>query len=188
MRPLAVILIWVVILGGLALYMQSRHYLVPSDDSGYVIQPAPGIFTLEVMPTFDAQGGVDPYGETLDPQPSFTLLLRGKEIVSYEQSIQAGLPTTIPWDPDKWPLEVGDNEFFIEVPTPTTKQDDFAIDPKEELATTNKVYAVRLRLLRDGAEVDSKTLWSEPGKKVAGTMFITLDALPDATDEDHHAT
>ena len=183
MRLVAVISIWIVILGGLALYMQSRYVLSPSPENVYEIQPAPGVYTLEVIPTFDAQGGIDPFGEQLIAKPAFTLLLRGDEIVRHEESMQAAVPTTVTWDTERWPLQVGDNEFFIELPTP--QRDEFAVDAEENV---EKVYGVRLRLLRDGAEVDSQTLWSEPGKPVKGAMFIKLDSLPGASHEGEHAT
>ena len=55
----------------------------------------------------------------------------------------------------------------------TPKRDEFAVDNS---AVVDKVHGVRLRLLRDGAEVDSTTLWSEPGRPVEGAMFIELNA------------
>lgn len=169
MRLLAVILIWVAILGGLALYMQSRKFFSPTEENVYVIQPAPGEFTLEVTPTFDAQGGVDPFA--LDPvaQPAFVLSLRGKEIVSYDETALAGQPIEVSWDSEDAPLEVGGNEFHIKMTTPT--------------ADANTVYGVRLRLLRDGAEVDSRTLWSQPGSPVDGVFPIQLDQ-PVTTDHE----
>lgn len=183
MRLLAVIAIWIVILGGLALYMQSRDVFSPAPENVYEIQPAPGVFTLEVIPTFDAQGGVDPFGEELTSKPSLILLLRDEEIVRFEQPMPAAIPTTITWDLEKWPLEEGDNEFFIEMLTP--QRDEFAVDSEDNVEA---VYGVRLRLLRDGVEVDRQTLWSEPGKPVKGAMFIKLDRLSGASHEGEHAT
>jgi hypothetical protein len=183
MRPLAVILIWVVILGGLALYMQSREVFSPPPEHVYEIQPAPGVFTLEVIPTFDAEGGGGDFAIEKVDQPAFTLLLRGNEIVRYDDPMQAAQKTIIQWNLEKWPLEVGDNEFFIEMPAP--QRDAFAV---EDSAAENAVYGVRLRLLRDGAEVDSKTLWSEPGGPVQGAMFIELDRLPATNDQNEHST
>ena len=197
MRPLAVILIWVVILGGLGIYMQSREYFSPREEQEYEIEPAPGEFTLEVTPTFDATGGVDPYALDPAPQPAFTLKLDGVEIVRREEPMRAAHPTTIQWDLEKWPLVVGKNEFFIDMPTPQrgddSDADDFSLDldDSEEADAdhgVNAVYGVRLRLLRDGAEVDSQTLWSEPGKPVKGKMFIELDRPPSADPHHEHTT
>ena len=166
--------------------MQARRYLAPPPAYVYAIQPAPGEFTLEVTPTFDAQGGVDAFGETLDVQPSFVLSLRGNEVVRYEEPIQAALPTSIKWDNEKWPLEVGKNEFFIDILTPQRNEDEFGLNIDDDTDAANRVYAVRLLLLRDGAEVSSQTLWSEPGQPVKGKMFIELDAQPDTHHDDAH--
>ena len=174
MRPLAVILIWVVILGGLAIYMQSRQYFSPPEGNIYVIQPAPGKFSLEITPTFEAAGGVDPFALEPVAKPAFVLSLRGLEIVRYAETIPAGRSVEVTWDLDSSPLEVGGNEFHVQTTTPPA-------DP-------NAVHGVRLRLLRDGAEVDSRTLWSQPGKPVEGVFPIQLDR-PWADDREHaHAS
>ena len=172
MRPLAVILVWVVILGGLAVYMNTRDYLNPRTEHVYEIQPAPGEFILEVTPTFDVQGGVDDFSLDATSQPAFVVSLGGEDIITHEQSARAGIPIALKWDTDRTPLEVGKNEFHIEMTTPADEID--------------VAHGVRLRLLRDGAEVAASTLWAEPGLPVKGILPIQLDDSPATEHDDSH--
>jgi len=169
MRPVLAILVWVVILGGLYGYMRFRDRLAPRPEEVFRVSPAPGNFSVELTPTFDAQGGVDPFA--LDPvaKPAIVLWLNGTEIVRYEQTARAGIPVEFTWDTDEVPLELEKNEFRIQVRTPGDNP--------------NAVRGVRLRLLRDGAEVASETLWSEPGQPVDGVVRINIEGAELETED-----
>ena len=171
MRPLAVILVWVIIIGGLAVYMRTRDHFNSPPEHAYEIEEAPGEFTLELTPTFDAQGGVDEFALEPVEQPAFVLSLGKREITSYEKTARAGVPIEITWDTDAIPVEVGENEFHIRMTTPT---DD------EQVA-----HGARLRLLRDGAEVGSQTIWARPGHPVEGVFLIRLETSTPPHAEDH---
>ena len=172
MRLAAVILVWVVILGGLALYMRTRQHLTPQENTGYVIQPAPGKFTLELTPTFEARGGVNDFALEPVEQAAFVLSLGGKEIVSYAQTMPAGVPQEITWDTEQHPLVLEKNEFHIR--TTTTPED------------ISMIHGMRLRLLRDGEEIDRHTLWSQPGRPVEGVFPIYLEGSAESEHADAH--
>jgi len=159
MRPALAILIWIVVIGGLAAYMHSREEVRTA--TSYHLQQAGGVFALEVTTTFPVEP--DPFalqtgqGEA----PALLMLLNGKEVLRRVDRVEAGVPIRV--EPVAG-LVQGRNEFYLEANPP--------------LGLANLSYAVRVRLLRDGQPVMERSAWSEPGSKVAVTFQVDVGVQP----------
>lgn len=166
MRIVAAILIWVVLVGGVSLYMERREQITPPPE--YVRPKAPGIYALDVTASFSVEP--DPFAVQLDEKDApVALLLRmgEKELVRRTEKLEAGSLVAV--DPIEG-VVVGKNEFYIEANPPT-----------EQL---NRSHAVRVRIQRDGETVADRTFWTDPGSKLA-TAFV-LEVAPDVAKEDDH--
>jgi hypothetical protein len=167
MRPLLVVLVWIVILGGLRLYMQTRHLFVSRHEEQVVIKPLPGEYTLEVTPTFAAKSGNDPFAGTR--QPALVVLLNGHEIVHHQADMASGVKETFRWDTTKVPITTEKNEFHVEMFTP-----DAGVDQS---------LGARLALIRDGRMMADATIWSPAGEPLRDV--VRLDVPEIQTPEAH---
>jgi hypothetical protein len=172
MRPFLVVLIWVVILGGLTLYMRTRDSLRPKEQQTLVVKPPPGVYEVELTPTFDVQGGEDAFALNPEKKPALVLLLNGREIARVEEPLPAGVPQSYRWDQAKTPVAAGENEFKVELHAPPD--------------SLQQVHGARLRLLRDGEVIGDQTLWSPAGAPL--NDVVRIDVVPAKTnDEQPHA-
>ncbi len=167
MRFLMVALVWVAFVGGLALYMRRRPQPAPMIQ----LQPtrAGGMFSLEITTSATLQP--DPFALQTKKSSAPALLVRanGREISRLTQAVPGGSRIGIIFIPG---IVQGENEFYIEANPP--------------LAEAGKAFALRLRLLRDEHPVagGERTLWSEPGWKIATTFSVTI-AAPEVRQHDH---
>ncbi len=158
-----VLLLWVLILGGLQLFLRQP----PLDAAGElaVSAPAPGDYSLELTATFSP--APDPFAFTATGERSAPLVIRllGQEIFSAAE-LQPQVPVRIAPVPG---LVLGVNEFTLGAAPPAG---DF-----------DASHAVRLRLLLGELPVADATFWAEPGTALQGVLRVELGA----GGEDDHA-
>lgn len=168
MRPALAVVIWVVLVGGLGLYVRSYEAVKTAQS----FQPAlaQGAYALEITPTFAAEP--DPFAlrtEDGEDPPALILKLNGKELLKLTERVGAGAPILV--EPLTGLLE-GSNEVYLEANPP--------------IKETGRSNALRVRVLRDGIPVSDRTFWSGQGSKIARTLLInTASAQPQ--EEDGHA-
>jgi hypothetical protein len=161
MRPIAAILLAVLILGSVKAYTLFERSLPPPIDISTVQQSATGKFSVDVTLTFDA--AADDFA--LEPL-AVVIELQGHELFRSLEPVPAGRPIVVEEVPG---VVEGRNSFFLKV-TPT--ESDF---------TSQR--AVRVRVLRDGMPIAEETLWSEPGAVVEG--IVNVDVEPAHASELH---
>jgi len=154
MRFALTALIWLLLVGGLSLYIQQRDRRLPRGVPAPVTETAPGEdYALEITPTFSPVP--DPFVLQDDPAATATMVVRlgGRELFRGGQSLPAGRTVSIQ------PLAgvvVGHNELYLRASPPTSEA---LLD-----------HAVRVRLLQGGRELLDQTLWGRNGATVAGTI------------------
>ncbi len=167
MRIFYVVLIWVLLVGGVALYMDARATAAPLQE--FIREEAQGRFILEITPTFSAEP--DPFGLDLDGSGKTALLLQldGKEILKRSDTLTAG--EVIRLDPVPG-LKIGVNEFFLEA------------NPPSELSSRS--HAVRVRILKVYREGDPPepvgeySVWSDPDMSVTTTFELKIKIEDDS--------
>lgn len=160
MRPMVAVLIWVVLVGGFTLYVNTREPVKTVQAIGH--RTAEGAYALEITPSFAAEP--DPFALRADREteaPAVVLMVNGKEVLRIVQRIEPGIPIRVEPVPG---LVQGDNEFSIEANPPLT--------------ATRMAHAVRVRLLHDERTIAERSFWSEPGSRIAETFQINVIAEP----------
>ena len=164
MRFAITILVWLIMVGGLALYIDQRDRRQPAEVRSAAEVAAPmDDFTLELTPTFST--AVDPYALSGDPAAAATLLVRlgERELFRSNKPLPAGIPVSlIPVAG----LIVGRNELFVRAAPP--------------LSEALKDHALRVRLLQGRRVVFDETLWGKNGDAVAGAIPFTLNGTAEA--------
>ena len=168
-RLVMAVCVWVVIVGGLAAYTQLRDRFRRPPVAAIQAVAAPGRFEVEITPTFDVAGGVDPFALETTHQPALVLSLNGREILRQEQPLAAGRPFRAPITRGQNGLRVGANEFYVQFKTPTDHGE--------------RAHGARLRLLRDGTAVADETVWASPGATLTAAVPLTVSAVQAATAE-----
>ncbi|MHC1724821.1 MAG: hypothetical protein AB9866_02160 [Syntrophobacteraceae bacterium] len=167
-RIAAVLLLWVVVFGGLHLYLKRFEAMRPAAASPPRQVESSGSYALEITTTFSVEP--DPFALQTDSsgKPAALLIRIGQQEVSTEiPEVDAGIPVRIA------PVQgiiPGMNELFVEAVMP--------------LEMSGKSLALRLRLLRDEVPVAEKTFWSEGGNRIAGTFRVKLSE--EKNKESHH--
>ncbi|MFH1116051.1 MAG: hypothetical protein V1792_19225 [Pseudomonadota bacterium] len=166
MRPALAVIIWVLLIGGLAVYMQSRE--TASVGAAYKLHGAEGVFALRITTTFAAEP--DPFALQTERNeaPALLVKLNGSEILRITDRVDAGTPIEVKPVPG---LIDGRNEFYLEANPP--------------LGSANLSYAVRVQLFRDGQLITERSLWSEPGARIASTVLISVTKEPASEDNPH---
>jgi hypothetical protein len=164
-RPILAVLIWIVLIGGLTGYMQSRE-IVPAGSS-YEQHKAKGLFSLQITTTFPVEP--DPFALQIEEAEASALLvkLNGKEILRRTEKVEAGVPIRIEPVPG---LVAGGNEFYLEANPP--------------VGLDRLSCAVRVQLLQGPAVIADTTLWSDPGARIASTFQVAVESA--GIEEDHH--
>lgn len=167
MRILGALLAWVVIAGGVHVYLERRA--PPPPPAAFVARQAQGVYALEVTPSFGV--APDPFALDLgegEAKPALVVRLQGKDVLRASEKLEPGKPVLVS------PLEglvIGRNEFYVT-----------ANPPQDAIGRAN---AVRVRVLRDGRPLDGaeRTLWSVAGTAVEGTFTLDVPE-PAAQPED----
>jgi hypothetical protein len=177
MRLVTAIVVWLLLLGGMRLYMEHRQEASSvSDATNPSLESvrrgnATGAFALEILPSFALEP--DPFAllaAPADAAPSLVVRLNGAEVLRRDERVEADTPLRI--QPVDGLLE-GANEFHIEANPPLQEHD--------------RPHAVRIRLTRDGRTVAEQTLWAEPGTPIADTFTALVEAGPPGAESDDHA-
>jgi hypothetical protein len=150
MRPLAAILLAILILGCVKAYTLFENSLPSPVVLSNTQDRAAGKFSVDITPTFDAA----PDDFALEPL-SVLIQLQGQELFRSQERLPAGNAIVVE---DVEGVVEGANSFFIK------------IAPAESDFTSQR--AVRIRVLRDGESVSEETLWSEPGAAVEGIVNV----------------
>jgi len=169
MRVAAALVLWVVVLGGLDLYM-ARFDRSPSVTTSASRQLRTGAtYSMELTTTFGVEP--DPFALNTDAsrEPATLIVRLGSyEILRETQRVEAGAPFLVSPIQGMTP---GLNEFFVEA--------------NMSLESSGRSFALRLRLMRDGLPVAEKTFWSEGQNKITGTFQVDIEE--DKQDgESHH--
>ena len=157
MRFALVAAIWLILVGGLALYTTEKERRQPPEVAEPVTQPVSAeSYTLEITPTFTSAS--DPFALQGDPAASATLVARlgERELLRLNTAVPAGKPVTVSPVPG---LVVGLNELYVR-----------GVPPRGEPLD----HAVRVRLLQGGRVVLDETLWGAKGANVTGSIPFSL--------------
>lgn len=157
MRIALTLLIWLIMVGGLSLYIQQRDRRMPAAVAAPTMEAAPAEeYTLEITPTFSPEP--DPFAIGGDQAASSLVVRLGERVLlRSSQALPAGRPVTV------HPLEglaVGHNELYLQVSPPVGEA------PMD--------HAVRVRLLQGNREIFDDTVWGVNGATVAGSIPFTL--------------
>lgn len=170
MRIISVILVWIFIIGGIFAYMAHQNagrkaVLLTNDE---VIKKKTTC-RFEITSTFTAES--DPFALTLPGEESntgFILKVGNRTILKKADNIQAGIPFTTEEIAN---LAIGTNEAWLEASPPV---DNYTLH-----------NAVRLAVFQGDQKLSEKTLWSEPGAKIAGTVSFELKEIEEGDSHDH---
>jgi hypothetical protein len=162
MRRIATaLLLWVIVLGGLNLYM--KQFETSDSDAAEPSRQRPAqaeaLYVMELTTTFNVEP--DPFALTADDskEPAgLVVQLHGNEVLRKTGEIEAGTPVVLNPVPG---MIRGLNEFFVEAYMP--------------LDSIGKSYALRLRLMQAGIPVTDETFWSEGGNRVTGVLRVGLE-------------
>ena len=168
-RFVFVAILWVVCVGGVALYMQARDAVRLAGPAAPVAAPqtAAAHYDLEVTLTFEAQA--DPFAltaEAAEPPVAVGVRLNNTNAVDVPEDLAPGVPWVLP---DLDGVVFGTNELLIEATPP--------------LDGVQARHAVRVRVLEQGNAIADQTFWSEGGAKITGTLLF--QAASGGVDEDH---
>lgn len=158
MRFLLTIVIWIVIIGGLFFYSRQREIAEArvQIQSPEIIE-AKDAYTLQVTPTFSIEK--DPFALQIeeDTASGAKLNLNGAPLPVTAENLQRGIPWTLEGVEG---LVVGNNEIYVQASPPLTE--------------SNLEHGVRVQLLESGTVIVDRTIWSNQGALVSGTIHFQL--------------
>jgi len=166
MRFILTALIWVLMLGGLSLYIYQRDRHAPVPVQAPVTHEVSSLdFILEITPTFSPEA--DPFALQGDTGDTTSLVVRTahRELFRAEGGLERGVPVRV--QPVRGLVE-GRNELYLQAQPP--------------FGEAHRDHAVRVRLLQGDRVVVDETIWGFSGASVAGTIPFTLTT----TAEDAH--
>jgi hypothetical protein len=166
MRFVLTALIWLLMLGGLSLYIyqRDRHAPVPVQ-APVTHEVSSQDFILEITPTFSPE--LDPFALQGDADDATSLVVRTaqRELFRAEGGLERGV--TVRVQPVRGLVE-GRNELYLQAQPP--------------VGEAHRDHAVRVRLVQGNRVVVDETIWGQSGANVTGTVPFTLTA----TAEDAH--
>ena len=157
MRIVLVVLIWVVLAGGLALYMHNRTAVQSAPEME--LHAARGEFALEVTTTFPLEP--DPFALRSDGNedaPALVVRVNGREVLRRTERVEPGAPIRV--EPFTG-LGQGDNELYVEANPP--------------LDIAGRSQAVRVRVLQDSTVIADRSFWSDQGNRIAAAFPVHID-------------
>lgn len=164
MRIAMTALVWLILVGGLSLYIQQRDSRLPPAILIPVTEAAPREdYALEITPTFSPEP--DHFALQGDPAASASLVVRlgERELFRSWQALPAGKTIAVkPLDG----LVVGHNELYLQASPPASEA---LLD-----------HAVRVRLLQGARVIFDQTLWGVSGATVAGAIPFNLEKRAEA--------
>ncbi len=165
MRPFLVLVLTVGLLAGTKWFL-GLNPQVQKGSSGAVLIQAPGEYSVDVTLSFDA--GPDEFALDVSDAPSLLVQMNGKEVLRRTDAVLAA-DSPIKVDSISGAV-IGVNEFFVQASPSNISE--------------LKANAARVQVLRDGAVVAQKTLWSAAGDVLQGTVELKIDDAESASDSD----
>jgi hypothetical protein len=167
MRPLLAIAVWVVLIGGLSWYMQTRQEVAAVQS----FQPTAleTKLTMEVNSSFAMEP--DPFALQVDERDQAVALLvrlNGRDVLKRTEKLADGSWIVVD---NVQGLVEGRNEFYVEA-YPMLKE-------------ASQAHAVRIRVKREDQTIAERTLWSEPGSRIAATFSLEIEPTKPLQDNDH---
>jgi hypothetical protein len=166
MRPFAAIVIWIVLVGGLYFYMESRDHAPVSHATP--VQMVSGDYRLVLTTTFNAEK--DPFDLKTESATgdAFVIKLNGLELIRSSDVFFAGKPVIFD---NIAGIRVGANEFLVEASPPH--------------GAGGMASAVRVQLFRFHEEILDRTFWADPGARIVSNFKIQIepDLLPRNQDD-----
>lgn len=158
MRFIAVIIIWIVIIGGLSFYINLRDsQQVPTVQAKALETVTDAHFRVEITPTFGVEA--DPFALAGDSGSDAALVVRlsGVDINTTDTPLERGETLIID---DVQGFVVGNNELFLDASPPLTE--------------SSMSHALRIKVFRSNNLELEETIWGEAGSRVTGTLHINL--------------
>ncbi len=165
-RPMLVIIIWTILIGGLYIYMNSRESIVEPPDKQHEISSANYRLVITTTGTTEKDSFALTVGN--DKASAMSARLNGAEVFRSEEGFQSGKQTIID---DIKGVRVGQNELLIEV--------------NPSLMAYDRPMAVRIQLFRSLEEIADRTLWTEPGDKMISTVQFLVPEESSRKEHDH---
>lgn len=159
MRFALTVLIWLIMVGGLGLYIQQRDRRLPAGVPAPVMEAVQAEdYALEITPTFSPVP--DPFALQSGQAAPASLVVRlgERELFRSGKALPAGRTITV--QPVAG-LVAGHNELYLQASPPASEA---RLD-----------HAVRVRLLQGARVIFDQTLWGVGGANVAGAIPFALE-------------
>lgn len=169
MRFFLTFLIWVVIVGGLYIYVSKRDADKESVRQALVQEIAvKQLFTLEFTPTFAIEQ--DPFALQTDENASagIEVRLNGKLIKLEEQQPARGEVLRIA---EVDGVVLGHNEIYVKASPPMTE--------------SHLEHGVRMKVIQGNEVLVDKTIWSSGGALISGTVPFEFAVSAEGDAHDH---
>lgn len=154
MRIINSLLIWVIIIGGISVYMNHQRSGEPHEPDEIVTVDSAAPCTFELTATFSAEP--DPFALSVGGEETgdaLILKLGDKTLLKTSEAIQAGIPYIVGPVSD---IKNEVNEVYLKASPPA---DNF-----------DRHNALRLRVVQEGQTIAETTLWASPGELISGTL------------------
>ncbi len=167
MRFTLTLLAWIVMVGGLSLYMSGRETATAIERAPVSATTAVGSYDVELTTTFSVEQ--DPFALQLDDSGSdaLTVRLNGTALALTSGTLSRGQVLRIEAIPG---VVDGSNELYVE-----------ASPPVEEAGLDQ---GIRVRVLHDKQILVDQTLWGEQGALVSGSVAFS-SVFEEEDDHDH---
>lgn len=167
MRITVVIILWVVIVGGLWLYLhRPGRTVIPAH--AVEARAAEGAYVCEFTPTFSL--AADPFALKVDEGEKPVVLsvkLNGGDLVRLTDKVESG------------------KAIKVDVPRGAVKEsNELLIEANPPAEMFEQAGAIRARVFANGLELKDETVWSEPGGRVIGT--VRFDGRADRQEKERH--
>ena len=188
MRPLLAVGVIVVALGSVQAYITFVGSVTGGKYGRIELTAAEGRFHVNLTISFNARATV------FEPESVLFKLHGGRTLLQIEEPVPAGTVLTI--DPVEGIVE-GENEFYLKVATGDVEIEEdaaFSLSTDDTLAEStaaagpggaDKSRAVRIQVFRNDQLIVEKTIWSEVGQAVDGTVTVVVPAAGTTDDDDH---
>lgn len=155
MRFMLILLIWVVIIGSVILYIETREETAPGVISES--QPEPKTYNIELLASFPIEEDSFRKNDEISRQPAITVLLNGKSVFNKAANLSGSMHFYY-----KRQLQFSDkkNEIYLEAHAP--------------ISYIGQNLALRLRILTGNTVIYEKTFWSDGDNSIYGTCIYEV--------------
>ncbi len=169
MRIIGVILVWVLLIGGISVYMNYQNAGRQAAGLTPEVKTETSSCIIEITSTFTVEADPFSLDSEAGNQGNGLILKLGQRVLPVmAENIQAGIPFRSDRIDD---VDSGLNELYIQASPPS---DDYT-----------RHQAVRVAVMAGGRMIAEKTLWAEPGSTIAGTLGFKLADTDEEEEHDH---